>query len=223
MSNINEINGKDYEVTKLDNDKYTIVHKKTGNRLVALNSKVIGEYEIIYEYNGFLQGESNYCIVKQSNKKAILDIVNNQIITDWYDSIGLFGFIEGKSNYCIIKQNNKYTILDVFNNKIITNWYDWMSFSGFIRGQSNYCIVKQNEKYAILDVLNNKIITNWHNNLKPFNFMEGKSKYSKFKLLNNDFVYFNLLNKIYQDSLLDKFIMTVKFKESLWEYWYKCF
>ena len=257
-----KINGRNYETIKTINGKYIIVNKKTKKQLLALNGNKIGGYDYIDWTMGFLQGESDYCIVKKNNKYAILDISNNEIITDWYNGLFSYGFVEGQTNYCIVEKNNQQAILDVVNNKIITDWYEWIYyqgrigsqykysivrqddkeaiidtindkiitgwyqevfFEGFLEGKSGYSIVEENNKYAILDISKNKIVTNWYYQIFIEEFFDKNTKYCKFKLLDNKFVSFDLLNKIYQNSLIDKVIMTVKFKENLWEYWYKCF
>ena len=90
-----------------------------------------------------------------------------------------------------------------------------------------YCAVSKNDKEAILDVLNNEIITSWYSHIDIKDLYNPESrqdlKFCGFKLLNNKTVNFNPLNKIYKNSLINRFIMIVKFKKSLWEYWYKCF
>ena len=183
ITNVSIINGKDYKVKKLSNGKHIIVHKKTGKKLVTLENKEIGEYDWIDKKAGFLQGETGYCVVRQNNKYAILDVINNEIITDWYNWIYAQGFVKGKSNYCIVKEENE-AVLNVLSNKIITNWYIHIFDGGFTKYQLNFC---------------------------------------KCELLNKKYIDIGIINKKYRDSLIDKFVMTVRFTESLWEYWYKCF
>ena len=162
-----------------------------------------------------------YTIVCRKTGKKLVEAGSKGV--EGYDHIYGFGFLKGESNYCVVRQNNKEAILDVPNNKIITNWYDYISRDGFVVNQSQYCIVGQNFKFAILDVPNNKIITGWYCSMFGDDFFTGKLEYLTFELLNHKLVNFNPLNKVYKNSIIDKFIMTIKFKESLWEYWYRCF
>ena len=53
MANIDKINGRDYKVKKLDNGKYTVVHKDTNKKLIALDNSEFGEYDRIYNISSF--------------------------------------------------------------------------------------------------------------------------------------------------------------------------
>lgn len=179
-----------------------------ANKLNSKNYKIVrldnGKYTIVY---------------RDTNAKIVA--LNGKEIGE-YDHIYEFGFLKGESNYCIVQQNNKEAILDMINNKIITDWFDRIFIDGFIEGKSNYCVVRKNHKDAILDLFNNKMTTGWYSNIFGDDFFAEKSKYPTFGLLNDKLVHFDPLNKVYKNSVINTFIMTIKFKENLWECWYKC-
>jgi hypothetical protein len=152
--------------TTSDNTEYYIfsVHDK---RLIT-KGKEVRAY-------AFLQGDSDYFMVKNGDlKEAIFDKNGNQI-SDWYFRIKPYGLIDGVSDYYIVDENNKQTIF-YKDGRQIAEWFDWVFTDGLVSGQSNYYIARKNHKYAIFHK-SGKQVSDWFDHIHEKGLVVGESNY----------------------------------------------
>lgn len=152
--------------TTSNNTKYYIfsVHDK----------KFITKAKEVRAY-AFLQGESDYFIVKNNYlKEAIFDKSGNQI-SDWYNQIKRNGLVDGESDYYIADKNDKEAIFHK-DGKQITDWFDWIVPFGLVNGKSEYYIAKKGDKETVFNK-DNKQVTDWFDHIYPEGLVTGESNY----------------------------------------------
>jgi hypothetical protein len=123
----------------------------------------------------FLQGQSNYFIVRNDDLKETIFDKSGKQISDWYNQIKRDGLVDGKSDYYIAEKNGKEAIF-YKDGKQITGWFDWIVPFGLVDGQSEYYIAKEDDKEAIFNK-DGKQITDWFDHIYQEGLVTGESNY----------------------------------------------
>jgi hypothetical protein len=163
-------------------------YKKRYYILDVKNSSIVFVGNDIVESDAFLEGKSDYLILRNTQKQVAIFDKNFHQVSDWYEDIYSYGLVRGKSDYYIARKDGKEALFHK-SGKQITDWYKHVGRSGIVYGESDYCIIENGTRKAIFDKDGNQL-SNWCDEIDGYDFIEGKSNYYAIKE-NGKYAVFN--------------------------------
>jgi predicted enzyme related to lactoylglutathione lyase len=187
-----------------DDDEYNS-HVDTTYYFFSIRAKKFIAKAKDFYANAFMEGKSDYFMVRNGDwNYAIFDKNGNQI-SDWFDDIDLDGLVNGESDYYIAYKDFDKAIFHKSGQQI-SDWYDLIYRCGLVKGESDYYIAEKDNKKAVFHK-DGKRITKWFDWIKRYGFVEGKSDYYLATKDGKSAIFHKDRNQI-SDWLDGEFIMT---------------